>query len=163
MNAGENGNGKRTTSAEAAEAAETEAKCTELAEALGRLQTKYRLFTLRISFEVMAAMVFYLRMALEHTSDTYYCWKVVRELVEKIVATIEAAGEPRAAELLRRGDDPSCDVEVRTCRACGCTDDDCGQCVEAQGHPCHWVEADLCSRCASSEVNQAGDAGGKDG
>ncbi len=39
--------------------------------------------------------------------------------------------------------------EVRTCRVCGCTDDDCSQCVEAQGHPCHWVEHDLCSRCAA--------------
>jgi len=37
--------------------------------------------------------------------------------------------------------------EVRTCRICGCTDDDCRQCIEASGEPCHWVEADLCSRC----------------
>ena len=35
----------------------------------------------------------------------------------------------------------------RTCRVCGCTDDDCSQCIKAQGHPCNWVESDLCSRC----------------
>jgi hypothetical protein len=34
------------------------------------------------------------------------------------------------------------------CRVCGCTDNDCHQCIEVQGHPCHWVEDDLCSRCA---------------
>ncbi len=39
---------------------------------------------------------------------------------------------------------------VRTCRQCGCTDDDCSQCIEAQGFPCTWVEADLCSRCAAA-------------
>lgn len=37
-----------------------------------------------------------------------------------------------------------------SCRSCGCTDSDCSQCVEAQGHPCHWVELDLCSRCAAT-------------
>lgn len=35
-----------------------------------------------------------------------------------------------------------------TCRVCGCTEDDCSECVEATGEPCHWVEPDLCSRCA---------------
>lgn len=39
--------------------------------------------------------------------------------------------------------------EARTCRVCGCTQDDCSQCVEAPGEPCHWVEDDLCSRCAA--------------
>lgn len=36
------------------------------------------------------------------------------------------------------------------CRSCGCTNDDCRQCVEATGVPCHWVEPDLCSRCAAA-------------
>lgn len=35
------------------------------------------------------------------------------------------------------------------CRACGCTDDDCSQCVEKTGAPCFWVEPDLCSACVS--------------
>jgi len=34
------------------------------------------------------------------------------------------------------------------CRVCGCTDDDCKKCIEKTGEPCHWVEPDLCSRCA---------------
>lgn len=33
--------------------------------------------------------------------------------------------------------------EPRTCRVCGCTDDD------ACFPPCSWVEVDLCSACAS--------------
>lgn len=40
------------------------------------------------------------------------------------------------------------DYEVRTCRVCGCTDNDCSQCIEKTGRPCHWVEHDLCSACA---------------
>lgn len=36
---------------------------------------------------------------------------------------------------------------TRVCRKCGCTDDNCGQCIAATGKPCHWVEPDLCSRC----------------
>jgi hypothetical protein len=35
-----------------------------------------------------------------------------------------------------------------TCRVCGCTDDNCRQCIEKTGGPCHWVEDDLCSACA---------------
>lgn len=36
---------------------------------------------------------------------------------------------------------------IRRCRKCGCTDDDCRQCIEKTGGPCHWVEDDLCSAC----------------
>lgn len=36
---------------------------------------------------------------------------------------------------------------VRTCRVCGCTDDDCSQCIAKTGTPCSWVEDDLCSAC----------------
>ncbi len=43
---------------------------------------------------------------------------------------------------------PADDAEVtRRCRTCGCTDDDCRQCIEKTGRPCSWVEADLCSAC----------------
>jgi len=38
-----------------------------------------------------------------------------------------------------------------TCRVCGCTDDDCRQCIRATDERCHWVEADLCSRCVPRE------------
>jgi len=36
---------------------------------------------------------------------------------------------------------------VRTCRKCGCTQDDCSQCVAKTGAPCHWVGEDKCSAC----------------
>lgn len=38
----------------------------------------------------------------------------------------------------------------KSCRVCGCTDDDCRQCVEKTGHACTWVEPDLCSACVPS-------------
>ncbi len=41
-------------------------------------------------------------------------------------------------------------AEIRACRVCGCTDDDCSGCVERTGEPCHWVETDLCSACQSA-------------
>lgn len=36
-----------------------------------------------------------------------------------------------------------------TCTQCGCTDNDCRQCIEASGEPCFWVdnEHQICSRC----------------
>ena len=37
--------------------------------------------------------------------------------------------------------------EQRYCRKCGCTQEDCSQCIQATGAPCYWVESDLCSRC----------------
>lgn len=36
---------------------------------------------------------------------------------------------------------------LRTCRKCGCTDNDCSLCVARTGEPCHWVQFDLCSAC----------------
>jgi PRTRC genetic system protein E len=45
----------------------------------------------------------------------------------------------------------------RTCRVCGCTEDNCIQCIEKTGRPCHWVEDDLCSACyvaIESTVNE---------
>ena len=36
---------------------------------------------------------------------------------------------------------------IRFCRECGCTDDDCRQCIIKTGEPCHWVDLDLCSAC----------------
>lgn len=35
----------------------------------------------------------------------------------------------------------------RKCRVCGCTDNNCAQCIRLTGSPCHWVEEDLCSAC----------------
>lgn len=42
------------------------------------------------------------------------------------------------------------------CRVCGCTQENCSQCIEKTGEPCHWVEDDLCSACANGvEENQS--------
>lgn len=38
------------------------------------------------------------------------------------------------------------------CRECGCTDLDCSVCIEKTGHPCYWVEPDLCSACVPSWI-----------
>jgi hypothetical protein len=42
-----------------------------------------------------------------------------------------------------------CDVptQERSCRECGCTDNDCRGCIERTGRPCYWVKDDLCSAC----------------
>lgn len=33
------------------------------------------------------------------------------------------------------------------CEVCGCTEEDCSQCVERTGEPCYWVRPGLCSAC----------------
>lgn len=38
-------------------------------------------------------------------------------------------------------------TKIRKCRECGCTDDNCRQCIEKTGRPCYWSEPDLCSAC----------------
>lgn len=37
----------------------------------------------------------------------------------------------------------------RRCRVCGCTQDDCSQCIEKTGDSCQWVKFDLCSACVT--------------
>jgi len=38
------------------------------------------------------------------------------------------------------------------CKVCGCTNDNCDQCVAKTGQPCTWVEDDLCSACAPPKI-----------
>jgi hypothetical protein len=55
----------------------------------------------------------------------------------------------QAQQIVAKQLDTVVDYElIQTCRVCGCTDEDCSQCIAATGVPCHWVEDDLCSRCA---------------
>jgi len=54
---------------------------------------------------------------------------------------------PLEEEARREAEGPE-EAAPRRCRVCGCTDDDCRQCIERTGEPCHWVEEDLCSACA---------------
>jgi hypothetical protein len=46
-------------------------------------------------------------------------------------------------------------TKERTCRVCGCTEDNCEQCIEKTGEPCHWVERDLCSACVG-DIDEIG-------
>lgn len=39
------------------------------------------------------------------------------------------------------------DEESMKCQSCGCTDDDCRQCIERTGFPCCWVAPSKCSAC----------------
>ena len=43
------------------------------------------------------------------------------------------------------------------CRVCGCIDEDCSGCIDETGYACHWVEDDLCSRCAGKPIPWRGD------
>lgn len=45
-------------------------------------------------------------------------------------------------------------MEMRICRSCGCSDQDCSLCIERTGHPCSWVECDLCSACTPSMLKK---------
>ncbi|HKX30634.1 MAG TPA: DUF3102 domain-containing protein [Blastocatellia bacterium] len=67
------------------------------------------------------------------------------ELEIEDVSEAEVAAESEIEEV--SGTEAAADV--RACRECGCTEDDCSQCVAKTGSPCHWVEDDLCSACVS--------------
>ncbi len=41
--------------------------------------------------------------------------------------------------------------EFTQCRVCGCTNEDCRQCIEAIGQPCSWAAPYLCSRCYTEQ------------
>jgi ParB family chromosome partitioning protein len=59
----------------------------------------------------------------------------------------DVGGQQRVAS----GERDPADPDVRTCRVCGCTDNDCRGCIERTGEPCHWVAPDLCSACEGEE------------
>lgn len=42
--------------------------------------------------------------------------------------------------------------EVQTCRVCGCTEENCIQCVAITGSACSWVGEDICSACVEREA-----------
>jgi hypothetical protein len=46
-------------------------------------------------------------------------------------------------------------ADERACVVCGCTDDDCSDCIKRTGQPCHWIAQDLCSACENVETLQA--------
>ena len=44
----------------------------------------------------------------------------------------------------------------RTCRVCGCTNEDCTGCLQRTGKPCYWVAPDLCSACRNATPTKVG-------
>ena len=75
-----------------------------------------------------------------------------RETVDNILKPAVKTRAPSPATGKRgrpaKGNKEPAEVK-RRCRICGCTDDDCSQCIEKTGEACYWVEADLCSACAA--------------
>lgn len=85
-------------------------------------------------------------------SAVYCMTPVSEELARQIAKRDQPAPVSRweiPAPPERRVEEPA-NTTLRRCRVCGCTDDDCSQCIEKTGEPCHWVEADLCSACAEA-------------
>ena len=80
--------------------------------------------------------------------------KAWRKLEKAAAAAPEDLGtEPAPAEDDEEDEDDAVPgFEVRSCRICGCTDDE--GCMDDDGEMCHWVEDDLCSAC----VGQVGGA-----
>jgi activating signal cointegrator 1 len=37
--------------------------------------------------------------------------------------------------------------KIQVCVKCGCTENNCRQCIEKSGSPCHWAAPFLCSSC----------------
>ncbi len=40
-------------------------------------------------------------------------------------------------------------MDNQKCKICGCTDDNCLQCIEKTGGPCYWFAPNFCSACAA--------------
>ena len=37
------------------------------------------------------------------------------------------------------------------CLVCGCTENDCSECIRRTGEPCTWIKPGLCSACAPTK------------
>lgn len=77
----------------------------------------------------------------------------VRDL-DRHIQEKQRQGEARRARWDEEEDEGE-EAASRRCRVCGCTDADCRQCIEKTGEPCHWVEEDLCSACADTDLEEA--------
>lgn len=47
---------------------------------------------------------------------------------------------------------------MNECLICGCTDNNCSQCVEKTGEPCYWIDnnKNLCSACSKDAAERIG-------
>jgi hypothetical protein len=83
------------------------------------------------------------------TAGEIFEW--LRQWERETRAELDGAGDPDGGQVETKPAQPVC-VGVRRCRACGCRDEDCRQCVAATGYPCAWVKGEdppLCTRCAA--------------
>jgi DnaK suppressor protein len=100
-----------------------------------------------------------LKAALTRIEDkSYGICKVTGNLIDKsrlrAVPHATLSSEVKQNDLKKEEEDvpPSIhEVKVDKCRVCGCTDEDCSQCIEKTGDACHWIQRDgansLCSAC----------------
>ena len=76
------------------------------------------------------------------------------EAQEECVDPVQESTQPE--EELEEEETPDAPYE---CPLCGCTDLDCSECIEAQGHPCSWVDLGdhptICSRCLNELLQEA--------
>jgi hypothetical protein len=72
----------------------------------------------------------------------------------------KATSRERRPAAVAAGDDQGEEEGEQRCRVCGCTEQDCRQCIEKTGQPCSWVEGepDLCTACAEQEDAELGAA-----
>lgn len=62
---------------------------------------------------------------------------------------------PALAFVVEGSMEPTYDAApIACCRVCGCTENDCSQCIEKTGDACHWVEDDLCSACVDAAAGE---------
>lgn len=72
--------------------------------------------------------------------------KSLAALFSVSIATIETIIYNKSYKF-ERTDKPE-NFIIQRCKVCGCTDEDCWQCIEKTGQPCHWIGENLCSACA---------------
>ena len=48
-------------------------------------------------------------------------------------------------------------MENNTCNICGCTDNDCTECIKKTGKPCFWLNSEktICSACLDIALDLA--------
>jgi hypothetical protein len=96
----------------------------------------------------MLAVIAHVQLALRHPRNTGPSAKVAEEVIRRWIGLLPDAVQP----YMLLGFDPQYDT--RYCRVCGCTDEKA--CMTPAG-PCHWVDVDLCSACATDLDDLAGD------
>jgi hypothetical protein len=79
---------------------------------------------------------------------------VLVKLDERVLRDIETIANNKAMTVEDWCSAALANCVPQMCRVCGCTDDDCTDCVERTGDVCHWVADDLCSACVGSQESE---------